>query len=58
MALDRKLMTRMAVSVAVLASLAGCIVAPAPGYVQPVAYGAHWVPAHWNGFRWVRGHWA
>lgn len=48
-----------ALGAAMLGSLAGCVVAPAPGYVRPVAYrvGPHWVPRHWNGWRWMPGHW-
>ncbi len=37
-------------------SLAGCIVAPVgpgPGY-----YHGAWIPAHYNGWRWIPGHWA
>jgi hypothetical protein len=38
-----------------LASLSGCVIAPAPVYGRP---GRAWVPAHYNGWRWVPGHWA
>jgi len=36
-----------------LTSLSACVVAPGPVYGR----GA-WVPAHYNGWRWVPGHWA
>ncbi len=36
-----------------LAALSACVVAPVgPGY-----HGA-WIPTHYNGWRWVPGHWA
>ncbi len=35
-------------------SLSACVIAPVPyGRV-----GGGWVPAHYNGWRWVPGHWA
>ncbi len=38
-----------------LCSLSACVVAPVgPGY----AYHGAWIPAHYNGWRWVPGHWA
>ena len=37
-----------------LVSLSACVVAPVgPGY-----YRGAWVPAHYNGWRWMPGHWA
>jgi hypothetical protein len=36
-----------------LISLSACVVAPAPVYGR-----GGWVPAHYNGWRWVPGHWA
>ena len=36
-------------------SLSACVVAPAPVYGRG---GGVWVPAHYNGWRWVPGHWA
>jgi hypothetical protein len=38
-----------------LTSLSGCVIAPVPVYGRP---GGAWVPAHYNGWRWVPGHWA
>jgi hypothetical protein len=35
-----------------LLSLSACVVVPAP------AYGRAWVPAYYNGWHWVPGHWA
>lgn len=44
----------LSVLVFCLFSLAACVVAPVgPGY----GYRAAWVPAHYNGWRWVPGHW-
>jgi hypothetical protein len=49
---------RVALCGLALGSASGCVVAPVPparvGYYHPGV----WVPAHWNGWRWVRGHWA
>lgn len=48
---------RLALCGLMLGSVGGCVVAPVParvGYYHPGV----WVPAHWNGWRWVRGHWA
>ena len=36
-------------------SLTGCVIAPVPVYGRA---GGGWVPAHYNGWRWVPGHWA
>jgi hypothetical protein len=38
-----------------LVSLSACVVAPVPVYGRG---GGVWVPAHFNGWRWVPGHWA
>ena len=51
-------MVRRIASLSILAvclmSLSACVVAPAgPGY-----YRGAWIPAHYNGWRWVPGHWA
>ena len=50
-----KSVARALLLLAVMAPLAGCVVAPAPGPAP--RYGAHWVPGHYNGWRWVPGHW-
>ena len=37
------------------------VYAPPPVYYPPPAhypYHGVWVPRHWNGWRWVPGHWA
>jgi hypothetical protein len=37
------------------------VYAPPPVYYPPPAYSPYrpvWVPRHWNGWRWVPGHWA
>lgn len=52
-----RLAPRLALCGLVLGSAAGCVVAPVPariGYYHPGV----WVAPHWNGWRWVRGHWA
>ena len=50
-------MIRQLASLSILAlclfSLSACIVAP----VGPGPHGP-WVPGHYNGWRWVPGHWA
>jgi hypothetical protein len=53
-------MIRRFASLSILAlclfSLGACVVepvGPGPGYYRSV-----WVPAHYNGWRWVPGHWA
>ncbi|HEX4173987.1 MAG TPA: hypothetical protein VHY82_16075 [Acetobacteraceae bacterium] len=38
-----------------LISLSACVIAPAPAYGRA---GGVWVPPHYNGWRWVPGHWA
>jgi len=38
-----------------LTPLSACVVAPGPVYGRA---GGVWVPAHFNGWRWVPGHWA
>jgi hypothetical protein len=54
-----KRLARLALCGVVLGGVTGCVVAPVPGprvgYYRP---GVVWVPAHWSGWRWVRGHWA
>jgi hypothetical protein len=52
---------RIAAATLLAASVSACAVYPAgPVVVRPAgpAYGAHWVPGHWNAWRgWVPGHW-
>ncbi len=38
-----------------LLSLSACVIAPPPSYGRVVGV---WVPAHYNGWRWIPGHWA
>ena len=46
--------------VASLLMLVLCLVSLAACVVEPVGPGprAGWVPGHYNGWRWVPGHWA
>ena len=36
-------------------ALSACVIAPGPVYGRA---GGVWVPAHYNGWHWVPGHWA